>query len=392
MMDTIDFKDTEIAFRHLSKDDLVRSSRLFSVFGQNWLLRVGKPFIRFSLWAGLPVKSIIRATIFRQFCGGEFIEDCMDTIQKLGQSNVNSILDYSVEGKETEVDFKRNAEEIIATISKAKSNSSIPFCVFKLTGVVRFSLLEKANSGEKLDDVLKAEYEMAKLRIENICRAASEAQIPILIDAEETWIQNTIDRLAEEMMVVFNKEHHIIYNTVQLYRSDRLEYIQQLLARSKAMGFKPALKLVRGAYMEKERDRARKMGYPSPINPTKEATDKYFNEALDFCMNHHPHFAICAGTHNEQSTQHLIDLLHEKGLKVNDPRIWFSQLLGMSDNISYILASKGYNVAKYVPYGPIEEVMPYLMRRAEENTSIKGQTGRELNLISKEIKRRKAMM
>jgi proline dehydrogenase len=388
-MDRIDFQDTATAFRHLTDKDLVHSSRLFSLFGQTWLLNAGKPLLKFSLSAGLPVKGLIRSTIFRQFCGGEFIEDCMETIQKLGKGNVKSILDYSVEGKETEDDFRRNAEEIIATVKKAKSNPNIPFCVFKVTGVARFSLLEEANSGEKLQDVAKAEYEMVKHRIENICRAAFEAGIPILIDAEETWIQNTIDRLAEDMMALFNKEHHIVYNTVQLYRHSRLEYMQGLYERSLQLGFKPALKLVRGAYMEKERERARKMGYPSPINPTKEATDDDFNKALDFCLKHHPHFAICAGTHNEESSQHLVNLLHHCGLSVNDPHIWFSQLLGMSDNISYNLAAKGYNVTKYVPYGPIEEVMPYLIRRAEENTSIEGQTGRELNLIRKELERRK---
>ncbi|MBX7182146.1 MAG: proline dehydrogenase family protein [Bacteroidia bacterium] len=388
-MERIDFQDTATAFSHLTDKDLVRSKQLFSLFGQKWLLTVGKPLLNFSLVAGLPVKGIIRATIFKQFCGGEFIEDCMETIQRLGKRNVKSILDYSVEGKETEDDFRRNAEEIIATVKKAKGNPNIPFCVFKVTGVARFSLLEEANSGEKLRDVAKAELEMVKHRIENICHAAFEAGVPILIDAEETWIQNTIDYLAEEMMVLFNKEKHIVFNTVQLYRHSRLEYMQGLYERSLEKGFKPGLKLVRGAYMEKERERAQKMGYPSPINANKQQTDQEFNQALDFCLKHHPHFAICAGTHNEESSLHLVNLMHHYGLSANDKHVWFSQLLGMSDNISYNLASAGYNVTKYVPYGPVEEVMPYLMRRAEENTSIEGQTGRELKLIEKELDRRK---
>jgi proline dehydrogenase len=350
---------------------------------------VGKPLLKFALATRLPIKGIIRATIFRQFCGGEFIEDCMETIHQLSKGNVKSILDYSVEGKETEEDFRKNAEEIIATIRKAKNNPNIPFCVFKVTGVARFSILESANSGEKLQDIAKTEYEMTKHRIENICRAAYEAGVPILIDAEESWIQNTIDQLAEDMMILFNKDNHIVFNTVQLYRHSRLEYMQGLYDRSVQKGFKPGLKLVRGAYMEKERDRAKKMGYPSPINPTKQATDEDFNTALDFCLKHHPHFAICAGTHNEESSEHLVNLIQHYGLSGNDPHIWFSQLLGMSDNISYNLAAKGFNVAKYVPYGPIEEVMPYLIRRAEENSSIEGQTGRELNLIKKELNRRK---
>ena len=361
------------------------------MFGQKWLMGIGKPLLSFSLTVGLPIKGIIRRTVFHQFCGGEFIEDCVNKINDLAKFNVKTILDYSVEGKNDELDFRNTAREIIATIVKAKGNPKIPFCVFKITGLAPFALLELANDQTELTDVARSELSIVRHRIENICKTAHDAGVPILIDAEDSWIQNTIDRIAEEMMELFNKEKHIVFNTVQLYRHDRLKYIEELHERSVTNGFKPALKIVRGAYMEKERERARKLNYPSPIQSNKEACDSDYNKALEYCMNHYPHFAVCAGTHNEESCEYLTKLMEEKNISPNDELIWFSQLLGMSDNISYNLAKGGYNVAKYVPYGPISEVMPYLMRRAEENSSMEGQTGRELGLIQIEIERRKQL-
>lgn len=387
----ISFNNTEIAFKHKTNRDLKRAKFLFSVIASPTMVKVGKGVTNFSLSAGLPIKGIIKATIFKQFCGGETIDECTETVGQMWKNKVGTILDYSVEGKTSDEDFEATTKEIIATIAKGKTTEAIPFAVFKVTGITRFGLLEAANEGvENLDAALTKEYEATVERIDRICKAGFDAGIPVFIDAEETWIQDTIDRITHEMMLKYNKEKAIVYNTVQMYRHDRLAFLKDAVAWAKTNGVQYGVKLVRGAYMEKERDRAQEKGYPSPIQPDKEACDKDYNAALDFLTDEFEHMALVAGSHNEYSSAYLADLMDKKGLPKENKRIFFAQLLGMSDHISYNLAHLGYNVAKYVPYGPIKEVMPYLLRRADENTSVKGQTGRELSLILQERKRRKA--
>jgi proline dehydrogenase len=386
----ISFNNTEIAFKHKSDRDLNRAHFLFSVIGSPAMVKVGKGVTNFSLSVGLPIKGLIKSTIFKQFCGGETIEECTGTIDQLWKSRVSTILDYSVEGKTSDEDFEATTNEIIATIAKGKNNPAIPFAVFKVTGISRFGLLEMTNSGiEHLDDALRRDYDAVVERIHRICKAGYEANVPVFIDAEETWIQDTIDRITHDMMLEFNKERAIVYNTVQIYRHDRLDFLKKSVNWAKEHNIKYGVKLVRGAYMEKERARAAEKGYPSPIQPDKDCCDHDYNAALEYLTDEMNHMALVAGSHNEYSSALLAELMNQKGISKADTRIFFAQLLGMSDHISYNLAHLGYNVAKYVPYGPVKEVMPYLLRRADENTSVKGQTGRELSLIKQERKRRK---
>jgi proline dehydrogenase len=337
----------------------------------------------------LGFKGLIKNTIFKQFVGGENITDCGKTIEQLAKYNIGTILDYSVEGKESEVDFDACCKETIETVHRAKGDKNIPFCVFKVTGLARFDLLEKVTAKQTLTKAETEEYERVKNRVNQICKEAHDNNKPIFIDAEESWIQQAIDDLANENMARYNKNSAIVYNTFQLYRKDRLSYLKQSFEMGKANGYHVGAKLVRGAYMEKERARAKEKGYPSPIQDTKENSDKDYNLALEFCVEHIDRMGLCAGTHNEKSSLVLVDLMTKNNIASNDKRIYFSQLLGMSDHISYNLTQSNYNVAKYVPYGPVKEVLPYLIRRAQENTSVKGQTGRELSLIIKEKERRK---
>lgn len=385
----ISFENTEIAFQSKSDRDLKRAYRLFKIVGNPTIVKFGKWATNLAISIGLPIKGIVKKTIFRQFCGGETIEECDKTIQTLGKYGVGTILDYSVEGKTSEEDFDQTVLEIVATIERGKNSKHIPFAVFKLTGIARFSILEKANSGtEHLTGNDLVEYEHFKARVNTICSAAHVANVPVFIDAEETWIQDTIDRLAYEMMLQYNRTRAIVYNTVQMYRHDRLNYLKTVVEQAKSDAIFYGVKLVRGAYMEKERKRAEEKGYPSPIQPNKAATDADFDEALSFLVEQVNHIALCAGTHNESSSAYLAQLITDKGLYKQDERLYFAQLLGMSDHISFNLSNAHYNVAKYVPYGPVREVMPYLLRRADENTSVAGQTGRELNLIIRERRRR----
>ncbi|MBX2948608.1 MAG: proline dehydrogenase family protein [Crocinitomicaceae bacterium] len=386
----ITFDNTQIAFESKSDKDLNRAYRLFKLIGNRSLVKIGKPFTNFALSIGLPIKGIIRKTIFAQFCGGETIDECDATINKLGKFGIGTILDYSVEGKTSDEDFEHTTNEIIATILKGDGNDYIPFAVFKVTGIARFELLENANNHiNSLTDTEKSEYEQLLERVDRICKAGFEKQVPVFIDAEETWIQDAIDRIAYEMMLKYNKETAIIYNTVQMYRHDRLAYLKKEIEAAKKDGIKYGVKLVRGAYMEKERARAQQKGYPSPIQPDKTTCDADYNRALEFLVSEIDTIALCAGSHNENSSLLLTELMEKHSIVPSDSRIYFAQLLGMSDHISYNLSKHGFNVAKYVPYGPIKEVMPYLLRRADENTSVAGQTGRELSLIIKEKKRRK---
>lgn len=385
------FTNTQIAFQDKSISDLKKAKLLFSTFNYKWLLKVGPSLARFGLNSGLPVKSLIKDTIFSQFCGGESIEDCAETIERLNKAQIGTILDYSVEGQENEKTFESTKNEIIRTIEKAhEMHDSIPFSVFKVTGIAPFHILAKAAKGaEHLTGADKESFERLKSRFQAIVSKAAELKVKLFVDAEETWIQETIDRLTEEAASNYNKEEALIYNTVQMYRHDRLAYIQEQIRLAREQGFHLGFKLVRGAYMEKERMRAYKMGYPSPIQKDKAACDKDFDAALELCVQNADIVSICCGTHNEKSSIHLTSLMKEKGMDASDKRVYFAQLLGMSDHISYNLAHAGYNVAKYVPYGPVKEVLPYLTRRAEENSSVAGQAGRELSLIDKELKRRK---
>ncbi|MDP4827219.1 MAG: proline dehydrogenase family protein [Flavobacteriales bacterium] len=385
----VSFENTEVAFAHKSNYDLKKAYWLFKLVGNPFLVKFGKISVSIALKLGLPIGWAMRKNIFAQFCGGETIAECANTTKILDGLGVGTILDYSVEGKESEGEFDHTADEIFATIQTAKGNANIPFCVFKVTGIARHALLEKVNLGSSLSAQEKDEFELVKNRVNRLCKAAFEANTPIFIDAEESWIQDAIDQLAEDMMALYNTNRAIVYNTAQLYRHDRLSYIEAAHERASNGGYYFGVKLVRGAYMEKERNRADEMGYTSPIQATKEDTDRDFNAALVYCISNIDRIAICAGTHNEESSALLTRLINEKGIDHQDPRVYAAQLFGMSDHLSFNLSHSGYRVAKYVPYGPIREVIPYLIRRAEENTSVKGQTGRELGLIIKELKRRK---
>jgi proline dehydrogenase len=350
---------------------------------------MGPPITNFALKIGLPIKGIIKATIFKHFCGGEDINKCNDTIRKLHNGGVGTILDYSVEGEDKEPVFDATRDEILLTIKRASGDKAVPLTVFKVTGVGRFGLLEKLDTKAQLSEGETSEWQKVQARVVDICTKAYQSGVPVMIDAEETWIQDTIDMLALDMMAKFNKGRIIVYNTYQMYRHDKLASLKSDHALATKQDFILGAKLVRGAYMEKERRRAAEMSYPCLIQADKQSTDKDYDAALHFCVAHIDQIAFVAGTHNENSCRLLAELLNEKKVAHNHPNVYFSQLLGMSDNLSFNLAHAGYNVAKYVPYGPVKAVLPYLFRRAEENTAIAGQMSRELGLIIKEKKRRK---
>lgn len=386
----ISFDNTEIAFQSKSNSDLNRAYWLFKLIGNPTMVKVGKWSTNTALNLGLPISGLIKKTIFKQFCGGETIQECAKTIGNLGKFGIGTILDYSIEGKTKEEDFDATVEEIIATIHAAKNDPTIPFAVFKVTGIGRFDSLEKANNGtSQLTENDRLAFKLIVSRVDKICLAAFENGVPLFIDAEETWIQDAIDTIVRDMMRKYNREKAIVYNTLQMYRHDRLAFLHSEIEIARAEGFHYGVKLVRGAYMEKERQRASDKGYPSPIQPDKFTCDNDFNNALELVVKNIGIMALCSGSHNEKSALILCELMAKYGIEKSDKRIYVAQLLGMSDHISYNLANAGYNVAKYVPYGPVKEVMPYLLRRADENTSVAGQTGRELSLIMTERKRRK---
>ena len=385
---TISFEDTAVAFSYKSDGALKKAHFIFALLNYPLIASLATRALKLALTIGLPVEGLIRNTVFFHFCGGETIEKSNSAIIKLGQHNVCTILDYSVEGEKTESGFDATLNELIRTIEYAKTSPHIPFSVFKVTGLAATELLEKI---QKKDALTKAECEAwtkVRNRVDVICAKAHECNIAVLIDAEESWIQNTIDDLAYDMMIKYNQKKTVVYNTFQLYRKDSFALLQHALAHAKAQNHFLGAKLVRGAYMEKERDRAEALHYDNPIHPTQEATDKAFNKALAFCMQNKESLSLVCGSHNEYSNHYLTELMAEHDLEANDNRIWFAQLYGMSDTISFNLAKAGYHVAKYVPYGPVKSVMPYLFRRAEENTSVAGQSNRELVQIKKELKRR----
>ncbi len=386
----ISFDNTEIAFKSKTNSQLAKAFWLFKMVGNPKLVKFGKVATDVALRFHLPINSIVKATIFQQFCGGENIQECTPTINALGAFGIGTILDYSVEGKTSNEEFEQTTLEIIETIKRGENDPFIPFAVFKVTGISRFSLLEKCNlSIENLTKEEELEYYDVVNRVDRICKEGFERNVPVFIDAEETWIQDVIDRLAHEMMLKYNVNRPIVYNTVQMYRHDRLAHLQEAVERAQKDGIYYGVKLVRGAYMEKERARALALNYLDPIQPNKESTDKDYNLALDLIFKNISHIGLCAGTHNEFSAKYVSELIAQNNIDINNPHIYVAQLLGMSDHISFNLASAGLNVAKYVPYGPVKEVIPYLIRRAEENTSVAGQTSRELGLIIKERQRRK---
>jgi len=384
----LNFEDTATAFSDKSNFDLQKKYRLFRLINSPLLTGFGTRLTEIAFRLHLPVRKIIKQTIFSQFCGGETIEECQPTIKQLGKAHIGTILDYSVEGKSEEAVFESTKNEIHRTITRAGQDDCVPFAVFKVTGLADIALLEKVSANKELLKQEATDWENARRRVEEICAYAHSIEQPVFIDAEESWMQNAVDNLAREMMEKYNRERAIIYNTIQLYRKDRLEFLKNSFAKAEADGYFLAVKLVRGAYMEKERSRAEEMDYPSPIQTDKSATDRDFDAALEFCVSNVERIAFVAGTHNERSVQLLARLMHEHNVAPNHKNVYYSQLYGMGDNLSYVLGKNNFNVSKYVPYGPVQDTIPYLIRRAQENTSVQGQMSRELDLISKELTRR----
>ncbi len=385
------FNNTEVAFSSMTNTELDRAYFLFSLIKNPALVRIGTSLTNFALKLHLPVEGIIRKTVFDHFVGGVTEEDCLPVVERMHAKGVSSILDYSVEGKEDEASFDDALRVTLRTVDLAESHpKAIPFVVFKPTGFGRFALYEKIGEGKDLTPDEAMEWGRVVGRFDRVCKKAHDNNVEVLIDSEESWMQDAADDLVAEMMKKYNKQKAIVFNTLQLYRHDRVDYLKKLHEQAKAEGFYIGMKLVRGAYMEKEHERAAQKGYPTPICASKEATDINYDNCVSYMMDHLDTMAIFAGTHNEESTYKLMAMMKEKGIANGDSRIWFGQLYGMSDNISYNLAANGYNVAKYLPFGPVREVMPYLIRRAQENTSVAGQTGRELALLTAEKNRRKA--
>ena len=383
------FDNTQVAFSLKSDTELKRAYFLFNMIGSQSLVKIGTALTHFALKAHLPVEGLIRATVFDHFCGGVTEKDCLKVVDKLYTKGVSSVLDYSVEGKEEEAQFDAALAMTLKTIEFAKEREAIPFAVFKPTGFGRIDLYEKVGEKVTLSEAEQVEWNSVINRFDIACKAAFEKDVMLLIDAEESWMQDAADAIVTDMMRKYNQQKAIVFNTLQMYRWDRLDYLKQLHEQAKTEGFHIGMKLVRGAYMEKENVKAAEKGLKSPICVSKEATDINYDAAVLYMVDHLEQMAIFAGTHNEESSYKLMQLLDEKGISKDDKRIFFGQLLGMSDNISFNLAGNKYNVAKYLPFGPVRDVMPYLIRRAQENTSVAGQTSRELTLIKKEKERRR---
>lgn len=388
---TVEFTDTKIAFSPLSDQELLRAYWLFRALGVDFLAKIGPKAVGAAVALRLPVKWMIKRTIFQQFVGGETLDDCQKVIDRLKQYGIDTTLDYATERHTTEKEFEACAEEVIASIHYAKSHPEVAFAVFKTSAMAPFALLQKISAGETLSEDDVATSKRMHKRIERVCGEAHAAGVKIFIDAEESWVQKAIDDMAMDMMKRYNQQRAIVYTTVQMYRTDRLEYLQWLHSEAKKGGFKIGVKLVRGAYMEKERERAKEHGYRSPIQPNKQAADRDYNLGMRFAAVNIAEMGICVGTHNEESTALMLQLMSEHKIKKDDERVYFSQLYGMSDNLTFNLAHHGYRVAKYVPYGPIDAVLPYLFRRAQENSSMQNQAGRQLTLIETELRRRSVL-
>ena len=385
----VSFDNTEVAFSYKSDHDLRKSYWLFMSINTPWLTNIGTKLVKFALKIKLPIQGILKQTIFKHFCGGETIESCRPTIEQMGRHRVQTILDYSVEGEKSKAGFDEAMHEILRTIEASRQFDQLPFSVFKVSGIADVDLLAKVQQEKPLSEAEQAAYQRVRARIDRLCRAAAEADTRIMIDGEESWIQNIIDDLADEMMQAYNQKRTVVYTTYQMYRHDMLATLKKAFQRAATYHYFLGAKLVRGAYMEKERDRAEELGYPDPIQPSKQATDEDYNRGLVYCINNKQRISVVSGSHNEYSNQYLTLLMEKHSMPPNDPRVYFAQLYGMSDNISFNLAAAGYNVAKYLPYGPVRLVMPYLFRRAEENTSVAGQSSRELRMVQQELQRRK---
>jgi proline dehydrogenase len=391
----ISFDNTEIAFAYKTNKDLKRAKWLFETMHYNWLVSMGVRFTPFLMKTGLPIDGLVRRTIFKQFVGGETLPETAVVADMLSKYNVKVILDYGVEGKEGEASFEEATQQFIRVIRHAASKNNVPFISIKVTGIARFGLLQRLDEAPRLRSGIhdheheSDEWDKVRERMFRICEVAEELNIGVLVDAEESWIQDPIDRLTMEMMEEFNKEKAIVFNTIQLYRHDRLDFLKMSHRIAKQQNFILGIKLVRGAYMEKERTRANQKGYVSPIQADKVSTDHDYNQALRFCIENIDSISTIVATHNEESNLIAVEIMKEKGLPLNHAHLHFSQLFGMSDNITFNLAQAGASVSKYLPFGPIRDVIPYLMRRAQENSSVSGQTGRELRLIKKELLRRK---
>tara|TARA_R110002050_G_scaffold16019_2_gene49080 strand:+ start:179075 stop:180250 length:1176 start_codon:yes stop_codon:yes gene_type:complete len=383
------FEDTATAFALKTDAELERAYFLFKMIANEPLVKIGTAMTNFAIKAHLPVEGLIRATVFDHFCGGINEKDCLPVVDKLYTKGVSSVLDYSVEGKDEEDPFDNALATILNVLDFVKEKDAIPFAVFKPSGYGRFSLFQKISEGVALTEKEESEWNRVVARFDKTCKKAYDLDVALLVDGEESWMQGAADKLVEDMMMKYNKQKAVVFNTLQLYRWDRLDYLKELHEKAKKEGFKIGMKVVRGAYMEKENDRAEEKGYPSPICGSKQATDKNFDTVVAFMVEHLGDMSIFAGTHNEESCYKLMELMKQKSIEPNNSNVWFGQLYGMSDHISFNLAANGYNVAKYLPFGPVRDVMPYLIRRAEENTSVAGQTTRELNLLKQERKRRK---
>ncbi len=384
------FQNTEIAFKWRNDKELRRAYFLMKSISKPWLVNIGKHLSNLAIAIHFPINWIVKPTIYSHFVGGETIEECMPLVRTLEKYNVKAVLDYSVEGSEDEKKIQQALDETLKTIYNAAKDPNIPFAVFKPSAFGIPRVLTKASQGVELNEWEKKQVENFRQRVYTLCKTAYENNIPIMIDAEEYAYQKIVDEVIYDMMVQFNKERAIVYNTLQMYRRDRLDYLKFLYEQAQKDKIKVGIKFVRGAYLEMERERAKQMGYPDPIHPTKEDTDRAYNAALEFSVEHIDTIAVFNATHNEYSAYLFKELMDKKGLAKDDPRCYFAQLYGMSDHITFNIAQLGYNAAKYIPYGPVRQVLPYLIRRTEENTSVAGQTPRELRLIEQEFKRRKA--
>ena len=385
----LSFDDTRIAFEYKTDAQLKKSHLLFKTIQSNFLVKMGPPLVAIALKIGLPIQSLLRKYLFDQFCGGINLEDTLKQSQVLNRFHVRTILDYSVESQKTEEGYEACFQEILNCIRYAQRHTEVSFVAMKVTGIANIGLLEKIQKGEKLDTEEKLQFDKVHARVEGICRLAHELGQSVFIDAEETWIQDVIDQLAEEMMLRFNQTRPVVYTTVQMYRHDRLAYLKKLIEKISHNNVVGGIKLVRGAYLEKETLRAQQLNYPNPMQPSKKHTDDDFNAGALMCLDAIDRIALCLGTHNEESSLLIANEMRKRNIPANHTHVYFSQLYGMSDTISFNLAQQGFNVAKYLPYGPLKLVLPYLFRRAQENTSIAGQSGRELRLIEQELARRK---
>ncbi|MDY0343670.1 MAG: proline dehydrogenase family protein [Lentimicrobium sp.] len=385
----INFEDTRVAFISKSNQGLKRALWLFRMIKNPALVKIGTGMIQFAMKIGIPVNWIIKPTLYRHFVGGTTLEECQPVVENLNKYGVKAILDYSVEGVQDEASIQETLQETLNSIKNAVGNPGIPFAVFKPSAFALAALFEQSEAGKAPTGELENEYYRFKSRINALCNEAHKLNVRLMIDAEDSWYQHLVDDTVDEMMLRYNKEKAIVFNTLQMYRHDRLDFLKKSIEKARREGYFYGVKFVRGAYMEKERERARDKGYTSPIHVNKAATDTAFDQALAVSLDNIDRLVIFCGSHNENSNQYFASSMIEQGLAMNDDRCWFSQLYGMSDNLSFNLAAAGFNVAKYVPYGPVKSVVPYLSRRAEENTSVAGQTSRELNLIKKELKRRR---